>query len=99
MSKKLRFLLTAAVLFLVALFFFIVVSDDGLKDVASLRKEQARLRQHNKRLSEENLTISVEIERLKYDPAYIENIARQELGMIGAEEFILKPRKKSDFPK
>jgi cell division protein FtsB len=47
----------------------------------------------NKRLSEENLAIGVEIERLKYDPAYIENIARQELGMIRADEFILKPKK------
>jgi cell division protein FtsB len=33
-----------------------------------------------------------EIERLKNDDKYIENIARQELGMIGKDEMILKPQ-------
>jgi cell division protein FtsB len=31
------------------------------------------------------------IERLKSDPAYIESIARKELGMIRKEEIIIKP--------
>jgi cell division protein FtsB len=93
MTRKQSILLSAAVILLGALFFFIIVSEHGLKDVNFLKKEQARLVNINKRLSEENLAIGVEIERLKYDPAYIENIARQELGMIRADEFILKPKK------
>ena len=32
----------------------------------------------------------IEIDRLKNDPKYIENIARKELGMIGEDEVILK---------
>jgi cell division protein FtsB len=44
----------------------------------------------------ENRSIGVEIDRLKHDPEYIENIARQELGMIGENEVILKPRKSMD---
>jgi cell division protein FtsB len=93
MTRKQSILLSAAAILLGALFFFIIVSEHGLKDVNFLKKEQARLVNLNKRLSQENLAISVEIERLKYDPAYIENIARQELGMIRADEFILKPKK------
>ncbi len=93
MTRKLSILLSAAAVLLGVLFFFIIVSEHGLKDMNFLKKEQARLVNLNKRLSQENLAISVEIERLKYDPAYIENIARQELGMIRADEFILKPKK------
>ena len=93
MIRKQSILLLAASILLGALFFFIIVSEHGLKDVNFLKKEQARLINLNRRLSEENLAISVEIERLKYDPAYIENIARQELGMIRADELIIKPKK------
>lgn len=93
MTRKLSVLLSAAAVLLGVLFFFIIVSENGLKDMNFLKKEQARLVNLNMRLSQENLAISVEIERLKYDPAYIENIARQELGMIRADEFILKPKK------
>ena len=93
MIRKQSILLLAASILLGALFFFIIVSEHGLKDVNFLKKEQARLVNLNRRLSEENLAISVEIERLKYDPAYIENIARQELGMIRADELIIKPKK------
>ena len=93
MIRKQSILVLAASILLGALFFFIIVSEHGLKDVNFLKKEQARLVNLNRRLSEENLAISVEIERLKYDPAYIENIARQELGMIRADELIIKPKK------
>jgi cell division protein FtsB len=96
MTKKRSILLSTAVILLGALFFFIIVSEHGLRDMNFLKKEQARLVQINKRLSQENLAISVEIERLKHDPAYIENIARQELGMIRADELILKPKKQPD---
>ena len=37
-----------------------------------------------------------EIERLKHDPEYIENVARRELGMIGKNEVIFKVEKKTD---
>jgi len=96
MTKKRSILLSTAVILLGALFFFIIVSEHGLRDMNFLKKEKARLVQINKRLSQENLAISVEIERLKHDPAYIENIALQELGMIRADELILKPKKQPD---
>ncbi|MBW1812804.1 MAG: septum formation initiator family protein, partial [Deltaproteobacteria bacterium] len=35
-------------------------------------------------------SLSTEIDRAKNDPAYIEAVARQELGMIGKDEVILK---------
>ena len=65
-------------------------------DLRLLKQEKAKLVQENNRLTKENLAISIEIDRLKHDPAYIENIARHELGMIGENEIILKSKNPSD---
>jgi cell division protein FtsB len=96
MTKNQSILLSISILFLIALFFFIIVSEHGLIDLRTLKLEKAKLVLENKRLTKENLAISIEIERLKHDPAYIENIARHELGMIGENEIILKSRKQPD---
>jgi cell division protein FtsB len=95
MTRKLNILLSIAVLLLLALFFFIIVSEHGLADLRFIKKERDRLVEDSKRLSRKNLTIGIEIDRLKHDPAYIESIARQELGMIGKDEIILKPQSQS----
>ncbi len=95
MTRKLNILLSIAVLLLLSLFFFIIVSEHGLADLRFIKKERDRLVEDSKRLSRENQTIGIEIDRLKHDPAYIESIARQELGMIGKDEIILKPQSQS----
>ena len=92
MTKKQNTLLSISVLLLLALFFFIIVSEHGLADLRFLKKERDRLVEENKNLTRENQAISVEIDRLRHDPAYIESVARQELGMIGEDEIILKPQ-------
>jgi len=92
MTKKHNVLLSISVLLLLALFFFIIVSEHGLADLRFLKKERDRLVVENQKLTGINQATSVEIDRLKHDPAYIESIARQELGMIGEDEIILKPK-------
>jgi cell division protein FtsB len=92
MTKKQRILLSVSALLLLALFFFIIVSEHGLADLRFLKREHDQLVDENRLLSRENQAISIEIHRLKHDPAYIESIARQELGMIGKDEIILKPQ-------
>ncbi len=61
-------------------------------DLNALKKERDQLADKNGQLSQQNLSLSVEIDRLKHDPKYIENIARQELGMVAEDELILKPQ-------
>ena len=95
MTRKLNILLSIAVLLLLALFFFIIVSEHWLAELRFIKKERDRLVEESKRLTRKNLTIGIEIDRLKHDPAYIESIARQELGMIGKDEIILKPQNQS----
>jgi cell division protein FtsB len=92
MTKKQNILLWVSALLLLALFFFIIVSEHGLADLRFLKREHDRLVDQNRQLSRENQAISIEIDRLKHDPVYIESIARQELGMIGKDEIILKPQ-------
>jgi len=92
MTKTQGILISIASLVLVAMLFFIIISEHGLADLVLLRQERGKLVEKTEQLSRENLAISIEIDRLKHDPEYIENIARKELGMIGENEFILKTR-------
>ena len=92
MTNKQNILLWVSALLLLALFFFIIVSEHGLADLRFLKREHDRLVDQNRQLTRENQAISIEIDRLKHDPVYIESIARQELGMIGKDEIILKPQ-------
>ena len=92
MTKTQSIFLSIAILMLAALFFFIIVSEHGLADLIFLKKERSKLVEENERLTRENLSIGIEINRLKHDPEYIENVARKELGMIGEDEVILKPQ-------
>ncbi len=90
MTKTQGILISFASLLLAALLFFIIVSEHGLSDLVFLRQERGKLVEKTEQLSRENFSISTEIDRLKNDPKYIENIARKELGMIGEDEVILK---------
>jgi cell division protein FtsB len=92
MAKTQNILISIAILLLVALFFFIFVSEHGLADLIFLKQERSKLVEKSEQLTRENLSIGIEIDRLKHDPGYIENIARKELGMIGEDEVILKPQ-------
>ena len=96
MTKTQSIMISIAILLLAALFFFIIVSEHGLADLIFLQQEQRKLVEKSERFTQENLSIGVEIDRLKHDPEYIENIARKELGMIGEDEVILKPKSLSE---
>jgi cell division protein FtsB len=87
---KQNLLLTFAVIALFVLLLLILFGDKGLADLNMLEKNRDRLVEKNGRLMRENLTLYRSIERLKTDPAYIENIARRELGVVGKNELIIK---------
>ncbi|MGD9183256.1 MAG: septum formation initiator family protein [Desulfobacterales bacterium] len=93
MTRTQGIFLSITVVLLVSLLFFIIFGEHGFIDLNILKKERDQLVEKNERLSRENLSLSVEIDRLKHDPKYIENIARQELGMVAEDELILKPQK------
>ena len=92
MTRKQSIFISIAVLALFSLLFFIIFGEHGLIDLKTLKNEKNQLAEKSEQLTLKNLSLSVEIDRLKHDPKYIENVARQELGMVGEDELILKSR-------
>ncbi|UCD32622.1 MAG: septum formation initiator family protein [Desulfobacterales bacterium] len=91
MKSRQAILIALSILLLSSLLLFIVFGDNGLIDLNRLKTERDDLLQKNESLKQENLSLYREIERLKNDPEYVENVARQELGVVGKDEVILKP--------
>jgi cell division protein FtsB len=78
-----------AVMAIVFTFFLIIVGDNGISDLQLLKNERQTLAGAHSELKRKNLQLYHEIERLKKDPAYIEAIARQELGLIGKKQIVI----------
>jgi len=89
-NKKQSILLSLVILALFSLLLFIVFGENGLADLHLLKTERDSLLKRNSELAKENLTLYREIERLKSDPKYLENVARKELGVVGKDELIFK---------
>lgn len=90
MKSRQTIFLALTILLLSSLLLFIVFGDNGQIDLNRLKTERNNLLQKNEALEQENLSLYREIERLKNDPKYVENVARQELGVIGKDEVIFK---------
>ena len=93
MNLKQNILLSLVILVMGALLLIIIFDDHGLADLHLLKIDKARLVKKNERLARENFSLYRTIDRLKNDLAFIENVARQEMGMIGKDEVIFKVKK------
>jgi cell division protein FtsB len=87
------------ILILFSLFLFIIFGDKGLVDFVLIKGEKNSLIEKNEKLNQENLNMYREIDRLKNDPKFVENVVRQELGVIGKDEVIFKTDKNQDNKK
>ena len=92
--KKIIFLVASAIF--VLLFAVIVFSKNGYMAFQRLKQEEQAWIDENQKIEAENLKLYRKIERLKHDPEYIENVARQELGMAGKDEIIIKFQNKKN---
>ena len=68
----------------------LVLDEQGLPRYRNLRGEVQELRESNAELVREIATLKGEIEALRTDSTYVERIARDELGMVRAEEFVFQ---------
>ena len=73
-----------------SLLLLIALGDNGLVELNRLRHTQQDIVEANARLTQENVQLYRAIDRLQSDSAYVENIARQELGMVRPDEMIFK---------
>jgi cell division protein FtsB len=99
LSNRQKIIFSVVILVLVNLLLVIVFGDNGLVDYFLLRNERDRLIHKNEALSRKNLALYREIDRLKNDLKFVENVARQELGMIGKNEMIIKLEEKAEADK
>ena len=91
MTIKQNFFLAAALMVILSTLVLIVFGENGLTDRKRLKARYRAVVSENTAIAKENARLYRQIERLKNDPAYIESIARRELGMIGSNEVIVKP--------
>ncbi|QTA88931.1 FtsB family cell division protein [Desulfonema magnum] len=90
LNLKQNMLVTSAIAALFCLFLLIIFGDKGLADLNMLKKARDGLKDKNEMLVQENISLYHSIERLKNDLVFIENIARQELGVVSKNEIIFK---------
>jgi cell division protein FtsB len=81
-----------AVLFLL----FSLFREMGVFGSWKLYRTQNQVLEENARLRAENRRLQEEVEKLKTNPSYIEEIARKELGLIGEKENVIVLDRKKD---
>ena len=69
--------------------------DNGVLELWRMHSDSARLKSANARLVRENLKMYRTVERLQNDSAFLEDVARRELGMIRSDEVIFKFKKEN----
>jgi cell division protein FtsB len=67
-----------------------IFSDTGLPQLRHLEEEKAKTTEQESRLSQEIAEIRAEVERIKADPAAVEQVARDELGMVRQTEVVFQ---------
>ena len=91
---KHKIIVMTAMLALFSFLFVIGLSDRGAVDLYQLHLRKVRLNRSSLELQKRNQSLYRNIQRLKHDPEYIEDIARTELGMVGKDELVYQFRKK-----
>lgn len=92
MSRKQKILMTLVGVAMFHLLLVVVFGDNGWVEQQRMRTAHAELLKSNEGLTQEILQMYRTIDRLQNDPAFLENVARQELGMIRSDELIFKFR-------
>ena len=88
MTRRKRLLLISILIAMFGFLQVILFGENGYLELLRLRSAHQKLKHTQARLTQQNLQLYRSIDRLKNDPVFVENIARQELGMIRSDEMI-----------
>jgi len=78
---------------LFALFFVLCFSGNGLFDYLKLKWRMVAMDASIKSLQDENITLTREIERLRTDDRYLEEVARKKFGFVREGEKVYRIEK------
>ena len=87
-TAKQRLMIFGACFLLVLLFLVILFGEKGFYDYMFLKKQYEEIEKQNSNLEEEGRKTYEIIKRMKTDLDYIEEIARQQLGMVLENEVV-----------
>ena len=90
MTRIKKVIWSGALIVLLGAVVMTLFGERGVRDLYNRKGELARIETTNARLRMENRDLYREVDRLKHDRKYIETIARQELGLVGEDEIILR---------
>ncbi len=76
----------------------IIFGDNGVVDLNAKKERLAKITAENEKLEDQNVQLYRKITRMKEDPVYIEDTARQELKMIREDEIIFKFSDRKTIP-
>ena len=85
-----------SVLLLIVLLVLIFLGSNGLFDLNKRAAEKNKLQALQAEQTEKILSLNREVRRLKSDPEYIENVVRQQLGVVRPGEITVKIDDDSD---
>lgn len=77
-----------AVLMIIGIGYLTIYGDGGWRELNAMKRELADIKTENQRIEHENVRIYRKVDRLKNDPEYMENAARQELNLIKEDEIV-----------
>lgn len=67
-----------------------LIGDKGILQLWSLKKEEAKLIEEIKQLKHDKKIWLSKVKSLKSNKTYLESIAREELGMVRADEIVIQ---------
>jgi cell division protein FtsB len=97
-SRQQKIMLAVISLAMFSFFLVVLFGDNGLLELRRLDRTYQQLRKGNALLTQGNMQMYRSVDRLQNDPSYVENIARQELGMIRSDELIFKFKTEETHP-
>lgn len=90
MNHRQKIILAGVAIAMCHLMLVVLFGDNGLIELHRKQGTYQRLLVENERLTQENLKMYRTIDRLANDPAFVESVARRELGMVRPDELIFK---------
>ena len=88
-NREQKILLYTGLFFVLLILVWIVFAPNrGILDMVQAQKKLEKLQADNRKLEEENKALRQEIDRLQKDPAYLEEKARKEYGLIKENEVL-----------
>ena len=87
-NVRYRRILIPILLIVSVMIFFTVFGDKGLLQVYRLKRELKEIERVNRELQQENERLRAEINNLRTNKKYIEELARRELGLVKKGEIV-----------